>query len=81
MKRDGPKAPTADHVPLGTTYHPDEKANVIADYLENQLSLHDLCDENHERHMETTVRVVLASVGGIPLGKVRPCDVYNIANN
>jgi hypothetical protein len=29
MKRDGSKAPTAIHGPLGKTYHPDEKANVL----------------------------------------------------
>jgi hypothetical protein len=32
MKRDGPKAPTAVHGPSGITYHPNKKANVIADY-------------------------------------------------
>jgi hypothetical protein len=31
MKRDGPKAPTAVHGPLGITYHPNEEAKVIAD--------------------------------------------------
>jgi hypothetical protein len=34
MKMDGPKAPTATHVPVGITHHPNEKANVIADCLE-----------------------------------------------
>jgi hypothetical protein len=46
MKRDGPKAPTAVHGPLGITYQPNEKANVIADCLEFQFTSHDLCDEN-----------------------------------
>jgi hypothetical protein len=36
MKRDGPKALTAIHGPVG--YHPNEKANVIADCLENQFT-------------------------------------------
>jgi hypothetical protein len=49
MQRDEPKAPTAVHGPLGIIYHPNEKANVIADCLENQFTSHDLCDENHER--------------------------------
>jgi hypothetical protein len=30
MKRDGPKAPVAVHGRLGITYHPNEKAEVIA---------------------------------------------------
>jgi hypothetical protein len=30
-KRDEPKAPTAVYGPLGITYHPNEKANTIAD--------------------------------------------------
>jgi hypothetical protein len=40
MKRDGQKAPTAVHGPIGTTYHPDEKINAFADCLENQLTSH-----------------------------------------
>jgi hypothetical protein len=70
MRRDGPKAPTAVHGPLGITYHPDEKDNVIADYLENQFTYHDLCDKNHEQHVETTVQALLATVHGTPLGKI-----------
>jgi hypothetical protein len=37
MKRDGPKAPTVVHGPLGITYHPNEKTNMIADCSENQF--------------------------------------------
>jgi hypothetical protein len=64
MKRDGPKAPAAVYGPLGITYHANEKANAIADYLENQFTSHDLCDENYERRVETTVQALLASVDG-----------------
>jgi hypothetical protein len=42
MKRDGPKAPTALLGPLGITYHPNEKASVIADCVENQFTSRDL---------------------------------------
>jgi hypothetical protein len=71
IKRDGSKAPTDIHGPLGLTYsyQPSEKANVIADCLENQFTSHTLCDENHERQVETRVQVLLASTDGIPLGK------------
>jgi hypothetical protein len=48
MKMDGPKAPSAILGPLGITYHPNEKANMIVGYLENQFTSHNLCDENHE---------------------------------
>jgi hypothetical protein len=47
--RDGPRAPTAIHGLLGLKYHPVDKANAIADCLENQFTLHDPRDENHER--------------------------------
>jgi hypothetical protein len=48
MKRNGTKAPTAVHGPLGITYHLNEKVNMIVDCLENQFISHDLCDGNHE---------------------------------
>jgi hypothetical protein len=41
-KKDGPKTPTALHGPLGKTYHQNEKANMIADCLENHFTSHDL---------------------------------------
>jgi hypothetical protein len=49
MKRDGPKASTTVHGALGTAYHMNKKANMIADCLESQFASHDLCDENHEQ--------------------------------
>jgi hypothetical protein len=79
MERVGPKAPTTIHGPLGITYQPNEKVNVIADCLENQFTSHDPCDENHVQQVETRVRVLLASVSGTPLAKVRPCDIHNLA--
>jgi hypothetical protein len=48
LKRNGPKASTTLHGALGTTYCLNEKANAIADCLENQFTSHDLGDENHE---------------------------------
>jgi hypothetical protein len=49
IKEDGPKAP------LGLKYQPIEKANTIADCLENHFTPHDLCDETHERRVEARV--------------------------
>jgi hypothetical protein len=81
MKRDGPKAPTAIHGPIGVTHQPNEEANVLADCLENQFISHYLCDENHERQVETTVQALFTSASGTPLGKVRMSDIHNIEHS
>jgi hypothetical protein len=57
--RDGPRASTTIHGRLGLKYHTVDKANVIAHCLENQFTLHDLCDENHEWQMESRVQTLL----------------------
>jgi hypothetical protein len=74
---DIPKAPTAVHGPLGITYHPNKKANMIADCLENPFTSHNLRDENHEREVGTTIQALLAFVDGTP----RPCDIHKLANS
>jgi hypothetical protein len=38
INRDGPRAPTSIHGPLGIKFHPVEKANTITDCLENQFT-------------------------------------------
>jgi hypothetical protein len=50
-------------------FHPLEKAIAIADCLENQFTLHDLCDENHKRQVEATVRTLLEPVDNNSLRK------------
>jgi hypothetical protein len=54
---------------------------VIADRLENQFTSHDLCGESHAQQVETTVQALLASISGTPLGKVRSCDIHNLADS
>jgi hypothetical protein len=81
MKKDGTNAPTAVHDPSGITYHPNKKSYVIADCLENQFTSHDLCDENHERQVETRVQALLTSVDDTLLAKVRPCDKHKLLNS
>jgi hypothetical protein len=63
MKRNGPNAPTAIHEPLGITYHPKKKANVIEDCLENWFtSPHDLCvNVNQELRVEVRALELLIS--------------------
>jgi hypothetical protein len=66
MKRNRPKASIAIHGPLGLKYHPLEKANATADYLEIQFTSHDLCDDNHERRVEARVQALLQAVCNNP---------------
>jgi hypothetical protein len=79
-QRDGPKAPTAVHGPVGITYDPNKKASLIADCVENQSTSHDLSDKNHEQRLESRVQGLLASVVNTTLGKVRPCDIHKLAS-
>jgi hypothetical protein len=62
MKRDGPNKPTAIHGPFGLIFEPLEEANEIADCLENQFTLHSLCDETHKYQVEATVRTLLEAI-------------------
>jgi hypothetical protein len=45
MKRDGPKALSALHGPLGITFHLNEKTDAVSDCLENQFTSR---DKDHE---------------------------------
>jgi hypothetical protein len=80
MKRDGQKASTAVHGPLGITYHPKEKANEVANCLENQFIFYDMCFENNERRVETRFQELFVSVDDTPLGKVRPYNIHKLVN-
>jgi DNA polymerase III delta subunit len=80
LRRDGPRAPTAIHGLLGQKFLPLEKTNAIADCLENQFTLHDLCDENHERRVEARVQALLEAVDNNPPERIRPCDLQKLIN-
>jgi hypothetical protein len=66
VKRDRTRAPTAIHGASGLKFLPAQKANAIADCLENQFTHHDLCDENHERQWEARVQALLEAVDNNP---------------
>jgi hypothetical protein len=66
LKRDGPKIPIAIHGASGLTFLPSEKVNAIADCLEIQFTLHDLCDENHERRVKAEIKALLENVDKNP---------------
>jgi hypothetical protein len=61
-ERGGPKAPSAIHGPLGPMFYPNDKANIIADSLENEFRAHYLCDCGQRRHVETQVKALLATI-------------------
>jgi hypothetical protein len=54
---------------------PEDKANAIADCLENQFTPHDLCDENHERRVEARVQALLEAADSDHPVRIRPCDL------
>jgi hypothetical protein len=62
LNRGGPRTPTAIHGPLGLQFLLLGKANAIVDCLENQFTLHDLCDENHKWRVEASVQTQLEAV-------------------
>jgi hypothetical protein len=63
---------------FGLTFHPLEKA---ADCLENQFTLHDLCDENHKRQVEARVQTLLEAINNSSPEKIRPCDLQIFVNS
>jgi hypothetical protein len=76
LKRNGPRASTAIQGPSGLNFHPSEKANAIADCLENQFTHHDLCDENHEGR-----QTLLEAVDSKPPERIRPCDLQKLISS
>jgi hypothetical protein len=78
VKRDGLKAATAIHDSFGLTFHPLEKANAIADCLENQFTPHDLCDETHEWRVEVKVQALLEAAEINPPERIIPCDLQEL---
>jgi hypothetical protein len=78
INRDGPRAPTAIRGALGLKYHPVDKANALADCLENLFTPHDLCDEEHERRVEARVQALLEAEDNDPPKMIRPCDLMKL---
>jgi hypothetical protein len=81
INRDGPNAPTAIHGLLGLQYLPVDKANAIADCLENQFTPHELCKKNHERRLEARGKALLESVDSNPPERIRPCALQKLLNS
>jgi len=49
-----------------------EKANAIADCLENRFTPRDLCDERHEERVKTYVQAVFDAEDNTATERVRP---------
>jgi hypothetical protein len=60
------------------TKDPNEKGSVIADCLEKQFTSHDLCEENHEPRLETTVQILLPPPDATTSQKIRPYAVQKL---
>jgi hypothetical protein len=78
LNRDAPKAPKVVHGFTGLKFFPTEKANAIANCLENRFTHHDLCDEYHERRVETIVQVMLETENIDPPEKIKPCNLQKL---
>jgi hypothetical protein len=73
LNLDGTRAPTAIHYPSGLKFHPSEKANAIAEYMEKSIHNHYLCDENHDHRVENRVQALFEAVDNKPPERIRPC--------
>jgi hypothetical protein len=62
LKRYGlQEKPSPVHGLLGPIYYPVDKANIIADCLQNQFTAHDLRDCDYSRHVKAQVEALLAN--------------------
>jgi hypothetical protein len=66
LKGGGPRASTVILGPLGLKCHLLEKANKVADCVQNHFMPHDLCDETHEEWVEVRAESVLETVDNPP---------------
>jgi hypothetical protein len=55
VRREGSNGPTVIRSHLGLKFLPLVKTTAIAESLENQVSQHALCSENHERQVVNRV--------------------------
>jgi hypothetical protein len=60
------QAKTAIYGPLWPVFYPNEKSNLITNYLENLFTLHRECDTDHERQVEARVQALLTTVNENP---------------
>jgi hypothetical protein len=74
-KSGGPKTPSEIHDPLGPIFYPIDKANRIADCLENKFREHDLCNCERRRHAEAQVEDPVATADEDTPVNFWPCDV------
>jgi hypothetical protein len=70
-----PKATSAIHGPLRSILYAIDKANIIADCLENLFWPQDFCDCDHRRHVMDQVEALLDIADEGTPADLRPTDV------
>jgi hypothetical protein len=74
-KRGEPKAPSAIHGSSSPIFYPIDKDNIIADCLEKQFRVRNLCDCDYRGRVEDTVEALLATVDEDTPVNFWPCDI------
>jgi hypothetical protein len=77
LNKDAPKFPSMIHGYSSLKFLPLEKANAIADFLKI-VSYNMICEENHEREMETTVQGTLETDDTDTPEKIKSCDLKKL---
>jgi hypothetical protein len=76
INRDGLTAAIAIRGRLGLKFNTVDKANAVADCIDNQFTPHDLCDENHERRVKARVQFLLD-----PSERISQYDLLKLINS
>jgi hypothetical protein len=66
---------------LQLTFHPLQKANEIADCLENQFTPHDLRNENRNWQVEARLQALFEAADNNPHKRIGPCDLQKFVNS
>jgi hypothetical protein len=74
-------APIAIHGYHDLKFLPYDKANKIADCLENRFTHHELCEERHERRVEALVQDMLDTEDTAPSERIRHSDLKRLINS
>jgi hypothetical protein len=56
-------------------FNPIDKLNIIAECLDNQFRAHDLCENDHRRHLEAQLESLLAIIDEDFLVNFRSYDI------
>jgi uncharacterized protein YlaI len=77
LNRNAAKVTTAFHGYSDLKFLPYNKANAIAECLENRFTHHYMCDESHERRVENIVQDIIETEN-TATWKKKPCDLKKL---